>query len=43
MGIPIATDAAFALGVLNIVRKHIPSSLLAFLVGLAIVDDIGAT
>ncbi|PKI18194.1 Na+/H+ antiporter NhaA [Colwellia sp. 12G3] len=41
-GIPMATDTAFALGVLTIVRKHIPSSLLAFLVGLAIVDDIGA-
>ena len=41
-GIPIATDTAFALGVLTIVRKHIPSSLFAFLVGLAIVDDVGA-
>ncbi|MDX2464445.1 MAG: Na+/H+ antiporter NhaA [Porticoccus sp.] len=41
-GIPIATDTAFALGVLTIVRKHIPGSLLAFLVGLAIVDDVGA-
>lgn len=41
-GIPMATDTAFALGVLTIVRKHTPSSLLAFLVGLAIVDDIGA-
>jgi NhaA family Na+:H+ antiporter len=41
-GIPIATDTAFALGVLTIVRKHIPASLLAFLVGLAIVDDVGA-
>ncbi len=41
-GIPMATDTAFALGVLSIVRKHIPSSLLAFLVGLAIVDDVGA-
>ncbi len=41
-GIPMATDAAFALGVLTIVRKHIPASLLAFVVGLAIVDDIGA-
>ncbi len=41
-GIPMATDTAFALGVLTIVRKHIPGSLLAFLVGLAIVDDVGA-
>lgn len=41
-GIPMATDTAFALGVLTIVRKHIPKSLLAFLVGLAIVDDVGA-
>lgn len=41
-GIPIATDAAFALGVLNVVKKKIPASLLAFLVGLAIVDDVGA-
>ncbi|MFT7524970.1 MAG: NhaA family Na+:H+ antiporter [Arenicella sp.] len=41
-GIPLATDTAFALGVLTIVRKHIPGSLLAFLVGLAIVDDVGA-
>lgn len=40
--IPMATDTAFALGVLIIVKKHIPSSLLAFLVGLAIVDDVGA-
>jgi NhaA family Na+:H+ antiporter len=41
-GIPMATDTAFALGALTIVRKHIPGSLIAFLVGLAIVDDIGA-
>ncbi|MFT5013246.1 MAG: NhaA family Na+:H+ antiporter [Patiriisocius sp.] len=41
-GIPMATDTAFALGVLTIVRKHIPTSLLAFIVGIAIVDDIGA-
>lgn len=41
-GIPMATDTAFALGALTIVRKHIPVSLLAFIVGLAIVDDVGA-
>ncbi|TKB47437.1 Na+/H+ antiporter NhaA [Thalassotalea mangrovi] len=41
-GIPMATDTAFALGVLMLVRKYIPTSLLAFIVGLAIVDDIGA-
>ncbi|OIO66338.1 MAG: Na+/H+ antiporter NhaA [Zetaproteobacteria bacterium CG02_land_8_20_14_3_00_50_9] len=41
-GIPMATDTAFALGVLTLVRKQIPLSLLAFIVGLAIVDDIGA-
>ena len=40
--IPMATDTAFALGVLTLVRKHIPISLLAFIVGLAIVDDVGA-
>ncbi len=38
----MATDTAFALGVLTIVRKHIPATLLAFVVGLAIVDDVGA-
>ncbi|WP_019529718.1 Na+/H+ antiporter NhaA [Dasania marina] len=41
-GIPMATDTAFALGALTLVRKHIPVSLLAFIVGLAIVDDLGA-
>ncbi|MEX1668301.1 Na+/H+ antiporter NhaA [Zhongshania guokunii] len=41
-GIPMATDTAFALGALTLVRKHIPLSLLAFIVGLAIVDDVGA-
>jgi NhaA family Na+:H+ antiporter len=41
-GIPMATDTAFALGVLTIVRNRIPTSLLVFIVGLAIVDDVGA-
>ena len=41
-GIPMATDTAFVLGALTLVRKYIPASLLAFIVGLAIVDDVGA-
>lgn len=41
-GIPMATDTAFALGVLTLIRKHIPAGLLTFIVGLAIVDDVGA-
>jgi NhaA family Na+:H+ antiporter len=41
-GIPMATDTAIALGVITSIRKHIPASLVPFLVGLAIVDDVGA-
>lgn len=41
-GVPMATDTAFALGALALVKKYIPSSLFAFVVGIAIVDDIGA-
>ncbi|MFE9771225.1 Na+/H+ antiporter NhaA [Streptomyces sp. NPDC005931] len=40
--VPMATDIAFALAVLAVMSTHLPTALRAFLLTLAVVDDLGA-